>query len=79
MNEVSLFIYLCFVYKSFVRLMLECFVFSILLQEFPLWLSGLRTRQRVCENMGSIPDLTRWVKDPALLCLWCRPAAAAPI
>ena len=39
--------------------------------------------------MGLIPGLTQWVKDPvvamscgwdlALLWLWCRPAAVAPI
>ena len=27
----------------------------------------------------SIPDLPQWVKDLALLWLWCRPAATAPI
>ena len=26
-----------------------------------------------------IPGLAQWIKDPALLWLWCRPAAAAPI
>ena len=26
-----------------------------------------------------IPGLTQWVKDPALLWLWCRPAATALI
>ena len=29
--------------------------------------------------MGSTPGLTQWVKDPVLLWLWCRPAAAALI
>ena len=28
---------------------------------------------------GLIPGLTQWVKDLALLWLWCRPAATAPI
>ena len=31
------------------------------------------------EVVGSIPGLTRWVKDPALLWLWHRLVAAAPI
>ena len=31
------------------------------------------------EVVGSIPDLTRWVKDPALLWLWHRLAATALI
>ena len=31
------------------------------------------------ENSGSIPSPTQWIKDLALLWLWCRSAAAAPI
>ena len=31
------------------------------------------------EVVGSIPGLAHWVKDPALLWLWCRPAAVALI
>ena len=31
------------------------------------------------EDSGLIPGLAQWVKDQALLWLWCRPADVAPI
>ena len=31
------------------------------------------------EDAGLTPGLAQWVKDPTLLWLWCRPAAAALI
>ena len=36
-------------------------------QEFPLWLSRLRTRPCLFEEAGWIPGLPQWVKDAALL------------
>ena len=34
---------------------------------------------RIHEIVGSIRGLSQWVKDPTLLCLWCRRVAVAPI
>ena len=39
----------------------------MVLWEFPLWTRGLGTQHSVPKDAGLTPDLTQWVKDPALL------------
>ena len=45
----------------------------------PVVAQQLTNPTSVHEDMGSIPSLTQWVKDPVLLWLWRRPAATALI
>ena len=47
-------------------------------QEFPSWLSRAES-DYTHEDTGSISGLVQWVKDLALLWLWCRLTATAPI
>ena len=37
-----------------------------LTKRFLLWLGGLRTQRSVHEDVGLLPGLTQWVKDPVL-------------
>ena len=45
----------------------------------PVMAQWLTNPTRNHEVVGSIPGLAWWVEDPALLWLWRRPVAAAPI
>ena len=45
----------------------------------PVVAQGVRNPTSIHEDVSFIPGLAQWIKDPALLWLWCRPAATAPI
>ena len=45
----------------------------------PIVAQGVKDPASIHEDTGSIPGLTQWVKDLALLWLWCRPAAVTLI
>ena len=48
-------------------------------REFPLCFTGLRTQHSLLEDVGLVPDLAQWGKDPVLPQAGGQVADAAPI
>ena len=57
-------LWICTVYVNYNKMVLR--IKSFQFQEFPLWLSELRTQHSVHEDAGLIPGLAPWVKEPML-------------
>lgn len=60
---ILIFVHVCILYLS-PQVLLSIFLKPFFL-EFPLWISQLRTRYSVHENVGLIPSLIQWVKEMA--------------
>ena len=65
MDELTLQLYI-FYFTEVFKVLSEWLVLKARL-EFPLWLSGLRTRLCLCEENGGVPGLTQWLNDSVLL------------
>ena len=52
--------------KAINKMAIRTYISKITPEEFPLWLSGLKTPRSVRKDAGSIPGLAQWIKDPVL-------------